>query len=114
MMRSRPTVRSAIGRFYYSMYHGMRATVFFSYDGDDHQRRETLPRRTPPDFPDSAVLGKPMKDARGYRNDADYDPYPCRHRNLRQAAKELESHAPQALLPIVRAYLKIAKGCGHV
>src|SRR5262249_27574992 len=39
LLRSRPAqYRSAISRYYYSMYHAMRAVVYFAHGGDDHQK----------------------------------------------------------------------------
>jgi len=113
LMRTRPIeYRAAIGRFYYAMYHAMRATVFYANDGDDYQRHETLPQHTPSDFPSNAVWENRLKNARGYRNDADYDPYPIAAVDFSVAAKDLQGHA-HTLLLIVRTYLR-AKGCGHV
>ncbi len=107
-----PEYRSAISRFYYAMYHSMRATAFFTYDGDDHQRHEALPQHTPKDFPTSAIWENRLKDARGRRNDADYDPYPLSLTEFRQPALELRQHA-RDLIPLVRTYLT-SKGCGTV
>jgi uncharacterized protein (UPF0332 family) len=113
LLKTRPVqYRSAIGRFYYSMYHSMRATVYFVYGGDDHERHDVLPKHTPADFPDSALWENRLKNARGHRNDADYDPYPRQHSDFRQAAADLQAHA-HALNPLVRAYLR-GKGCGYV
>jgi uncharacterized protein (UPF0332 family) len=113
LMRSRPPeYRSAISRYYYAMYHCMRATVFFDHDGDDHQKHDVLPQHTPADFPDGDVWENRLKDARGRRNDADYDPYPVNRTAPRQAASDLQAHA-RALVPIVRSYLR-SKGCDHV
>ena len=37
LTRSRPAqYRSAISRYYYAMYHAMRAVVYYAYGGDDH------------------------------------------------------------------------------
>lgn len=113
LMRARPSqYRSAIGRYYYSMYHSMRAAVFYMYDGDDHQRHDALPGHTPSDFPSAALWENRLKNARGHRNDADYDPYPAYGGEFRQPALDLQAQA-HALSPLVRTYLQ-GKGCGHV
>lgn len=113
LMRGRPPeYRSAISRYYYAMYHSMRATAFFAHDGDDHQRHEALPQHTPADFPAHDVWENRLKDARGRRNDADYDPYPTSSAALRGPALELQKHAHE-LIPLVRNYLS-SKGCGYV
>src|SRR5688572_6744553 len=47
-LKMRPAeYRSAISRFYYSMYHSARAVVYFSWGGDDHQPHSTLPTKLP-------------------------------------------------------------------
>lgn len=110
MMRSRPPeYRSAISRFYYSMYHAMRAVAFYAHGGDDHQEHRILPQKTPSDFPSSAQRENDLKDARTTRNSADYDPYPSDITAHRAAAKRLQPLA-QSLIPDVRTYLK-SKGC---
>ena len=39
-----PLYRSAVSRYYYSMYHAMRACVFVSHQGDDHEQHSELPK----------------------------------------------------------------------
>lgn len=113
LMRARPPeYRSAIGRYYYAMYHCMRAVVFFVHNGDDHQKHDVLPSHTPKDLPNSALWENRLKDARSRRNDADYDPYPTALGASKQAAIDLRKHA-QDFVPVVRSYLK-SKGCAHV
>ncbi len=113
LMRARPReYRSAVSRYYYSMYHSIRATVFYANDGDDHQKHDVLPKHTPLDFPDNALWENRLKDARGHRNDADYDPYPINPQSFTQPARDLRDYA-HALTPLVRAYLR-SKGCGHI
>ena len=44
MMRTRPPQhRNAISRYYYSIYHVLRAVVYFSHEGADHEAPATLP-----------------------------------------------------------------------
>lgn len=104
-----PEYRSAISRYYYAMFHCMRAAVYYDNDGDDHQKHEVLAQHTPADFPDSAVWQNRLKDARGIRNDADYDAYPKQHSEFRQSALNLRAQAT-AMIPLVHAYL-VSKGC---
>ncbi len=48
-MRGRPPMRRvAVGRYYYAMYHAMRAVVYFRTPGDDHEQHSDLPRWTQP------------------------------------------------------------------
>ena len=45
LLKSKPPLyRSAISRFYYSMYHAMRACVFVSHQGDDYEQHGALPK----------------------------------------------------------------------
>lgn len=49
--RAKPArTRDAISRYYYSMYHAMRAAAYVFHGGDDHQEHRVLPGKTPPDF----------------------------------------------------------------
>lgn len=104
--------RSAISRYYYAMYHAMRTVVYFVADGDDHEKHEILPSRTPADFPDSSLWANHLKGARSYRNEADYDPYPADPAEFKVTAKQLRDLAHD-LLPLVRSYLR-SKGCAKV
>lgn len=113
LMRIRPPeYRNAISRYYYAMYHAMRAVVFFCYAGDDHQEHKKLPDATPDDFPDSATWTNGLKSARNLRNEADYDPYPNSDALFQQRAVDLRKDANQ-LLAVSRGYLK-SKGCSYV
>ncbi|WP_107472927.1 HEPN domain-containing protein [Streptomyces sp. H021] len=113
LMRARPPeYRSAISRYYYAMYHAIRAVVYFHEGGDDKEAHSTLPKAVPSDFTDSAIWQNALKDARSTRNAADYDPYPMRSEDWRDAAKHLQGKAP-ALLTLAESYLKV-KGCRHL
>lgn len=68
--------RSATSRAYYSMYHALRATAFFSHKGDDHEEHSKLPSGIPTDFPNRDYWVNDLKNARYERNRSDYDPYP--------------------------------------
>lgn len=113
LLRSRPSqTRSAISRYYYGMYHAMRAVVYFVERGDDHERHSVLPGKTPADFPGSALWQNNLKDARERRNEADYNPYPASLTEYRAIARGLQNQA-HLLLPTARAYLK-SKGCSYL
>lgn len=107
-----PMYRDALSRYYYSMYHAMRAVVFFVEDGDDFQGHSKLPGKTPDDFPQATLWQNALKDARTKRNAADYDPYPKSDRAHRPGASELQEKA-QELEAISRAYL-LNLGCKHL
>jgi len=101
--------RSATSRAYYSMYHALRATAFFSHQGDDHEEHSKLPSGIPADFTHRQNWENDLKNARYERNRADYDPYPKNDRVFRPVAEQLIQKA-EALFPIVKAYLQ-GKGC---
>jgi uncharacterized protein (UPF0332 family) len=112
-MRLRPAdYRSAIGRFYYSMYHTTRSVVYFSYGGDDHESHAALPTKLPKDFPNAAIWTNDLKSARSRRNEADYDPYPMLDADLKSHAVDLSTKAP-ALIALARQYLR-RKGCAYL
>lgn len=100
-----PHYRDAISRFYYSMYHAMRAAVYYDYGGDDHQAHSALPRSTPASFPDRELWSNRLKSARERRNGADYDPYPKAESAWRDSAVELQTQAEQ-LLRVTRRFLR--------
>jgi uncharacterized protein (UPF0332 family) len=104
--------RSAIGRYYYSMYHVGRAIVYFRSSGDDHEKHSVMPSKIPTDFPNQQTWLNTLKLARLNRNRADYEPYP---KNL--ARWEADAVALQAassnFLRAGRAYLR-SKGCSYL
>ena len=113
LFRSRPSQhRSSISRYYYSMYHTLRAVVFFRHEGDDYESHGTLHAQVPQDFPNAAMWTNDFKSARENRNSADYDPYPPAHSNWKAIAKNLSLQAP-TLLAVAESYLK-GKGCKHI
>lgn len=113
LLRARPTQsRSAISRYYYSMYHAMRSVVFFVHGGDDHEKHNALPGVTPSDFVDAAIWQNTLKDARGRRNEADYDPYPMETVDFLATARDLQGKSAQLLVE-ARSYLT-TKGCAHL
>ncbi len=113
LMRIRPPMlRVAVGRYYYAMYHAMRAVVYFQTPGDDHEQHSILPGRTPNDFPNVNFWKNELKNARLRRNQADYDPYPAADREFRELATALKRQA-HALVDEARNYLRL-KGCAHL
>ena len=110
LSRARPSQpRSAISRFYYGMYHAMRAVVYFAEGGDDHEKHLILPKKTPADFPSAALWQNSLKDARERRNEADYDPYPASQSHFFRVSRALQGDA-HGLVTESRNYLK-SKGC---
>jgi uncharacterized protein (UPF0332 family) len=113
MMTARPPLyRDAVSRYYYAMYHAMRAVVFYIEEGDDYQAHSELPKHTPKDFQDAELWRNALKDARERRNAADYEPYPKSDAALRKTAAEMQSRAT-SLIRTSRAYLS-SKGCAHL
>ena len=113
LMRTRPVeYRSAVSRYYYAMYHSVRAVVYYAHGGDDHQAHSTLPSNLPKDFPSHSIWLNDLKDARSFRNDADYDPYPFADSDWKPVAADLATKAP-LLAKEARLYLR-KKGCGGV
>jgi uncharacterized protein (UPF0332 family) len=110
LLRSKPPLyRSAISRYYYSMYHAIRACVFVSHGGDDHQEHRELPLYIPRDFPPEPNWQNMLRNARVLRNRADYEPYPKSNIAWKQDAFDLKTDA-DLFLSTARAYLQ-TKGC---
>lgn len=107
--RSSPLLRDAISRYYYALYHSLRAAAYIFHGGDDHESHRELPAKVPSDFPNQAHWSNQLKSARDYRNRADYDPYPRVASHWRPIALTLKTDADQ-LLPLAKTYLKV-KGC---
>lgn len=106
MLRANPPLyRSAISRLYYSMYHAMRAVVYYQHGGDDHEKHSDLPGHTPSDFPNAPIWQNALKDARERRNSADYEPYPKSPRAWSIIATTIAGDA-NALFSASRAYLR--------
>lgn len=105
----RPHYRDAVSRFYYAMYHAMRATIYFVHGGDDYEEHAKLPGKTPPDLQNGALWQNALKDARTVRNAADYDPYPKADTAWRGDAVRLSGQA-EDLLTLCSQYL-LGKGC---
>ena len=111
LMKPRPALyRSAISRYYYAMYHAMRACVFISNSGDEHEEHSKLPLHIPSNFdPAGRDWQAKLKSARLDRNRADYEPYPKNNSAWRKTALALQSDASE-LLKVARQYLR-RKGC---
>jgi len=113
LMKARPPrYRDAISRYYYAMYHSIRAAALFSHQGDDQSTHAELPGRTPGDFPNTATRQNELKNARALRNQADYDPYPADEVHWKAQARLIRPLAA-SLLGDVRAFL-LSKGCRHL
>jgi len=110
--RSSPLVRDAISRYYYALYHALRAAAYVFHGGDDHESHRELPAKIPVDFPSQAYWANQLKSARDYRNRADYDPYPRGASHWRPIALTLKADADQ-LMPIAKSYLS-TKGCPNL
>lgn len=85
----RSCYRLAISRGYYSMYHAIRAVVFYVTRGDENQEHSTLPKHIPADFPGGVSWETKLKNARLERNRADYDPYPQQDRAFEVMARQI-------------------------
>lgn len=110
LLRLRPQMnRLAVGRFYYGMYHAVRAVVFFVNEGDDSQAHSELPKGLPPDFPDYRQVTNSLRDARRERNNADYDPYPSEELDFKYISQALQKISRSITIES-RSYLK-RKGC---
>ena len=110
LLKSKPPLyRSAISRYYYSMYHAMRACAFVSHGGDDYQEHRNLLSHIPKDFPDRSSWSNTLKNARDLRNQADYEPYPKSNIAWKSYASDLKKDA-DLLLSTTRVYLQ-KKGC---
>lgn len=112
MQTSPPLYRDAVSRFYYGMYHGLRAVSYHFHGGDDHEAHSELPRYVPAGFPDADLWSNRLKSARERRNSADYDPHPASPAAWRLIAEELETHATE-LIATVRHHLR-AEGCQYL
>jgi uncharacterized protein (UPF0332 family) len=109
MQLKAPPYRSAISRYYYSMYHCFRAAAFIFHRGDNHEGHSELPKHLPTDLPSLALWRNELKIARLARNDADYDPYPRTNTPWLVKAKSIKTNANKAVLE-TRNYLR-SKGC---
>lgn len=103
LFRSRSDMsRPAIARYYYAMYHSMRAASFQYLGGDDHEQHTALSAKgIPDDYPQQAVASNELKDARILRNEADYEQYPTTRSYFQSAAKDLR--------PVATAFVRTAR-----
>lgn len=106
LYRSRSDMsRPAIARYYYAMYHAMRAVSFQSHGGDDHEQHTVLPAKgVPKDYPAQALASNELKDARALRNEADYEQYPITRSYFKSAATDLRPKA-KAFVSTARQYV---------
>ena len=110
MSNSPPHYRDAVSRFYYAMYHSVRAVVAHGKGGDDSLSHSALPDHIPGDFPDKDAWINALKDAREHRNAADYNIYPKSEGAWKTIAEELRRKA-NGLERACREYLG-GKGVG--
>jgi uncharacterized protein (UPF0332 family) len=101
--------RSAISRYYYAMYHALRACVFLENGGDDHEDHSKLPTQIPATLNPGVDWQTKMKDARIMRNYADYDAYPQGDGAWKVQAQDIKADATE-LLVLTKTFL-ISKGC---
>jgi uncharacterized protein (UPF0332 family) len=106
LMRSRHDMaRPAIARYYYAMYHAMRAAAYQHHKGDDFESHSALSSKgVPPDYPHSAVASNDLRNARLLRNEADYDQYPADNKYFKTQARSLRPVAIQ-FVAIARQYV---------
>ncbi len=104
-----PQFRSAVSRYYYCMYHAMRACAFLYHQGDDYESHSNLPLNIPTDFDPPTDWQNKLKNARLLRNRADYEAYPRSDAAWRKHAVTIKADADR-LLATARAYL-LGKGC---
>lgn len=106
LLKSKPPLyRSAISRYYYSMYHAMRACVFVSHQGDDYEQHSTLLKYVLNDSSFDFNWQNILKNARELRNRADYNPYPKSNTAWKQDALDLKKDA-DLFVATTRAYLQ--------
>jgi hypothetical protein len=109
LTRTPPLFRSVISRYYYAMYHALRAASYIHTPGDDHEKHSVLPRNIPADFPNRDAWSNQLKSAREFRNQADYNPLPQGAATWRDLALTIRPHVDE-LLPVAKTYLT-SKGC---
>jgi uncharacterized protein (UPF0332 family) len=97
--------RPAIARYYYAMYHAMRAVAYQNHGGDDHEQHTVLPAKgVPNDYPNKDLASNELKDARTLRNEADYEQYPVTRSYFKSAATDLRPKA-KAFVSAARQYV---------
>jgi uncharacterized protein (UPF0332 family) len=85
--------RTAIGRYYYAMYHAARGVTFAEHGGDDFEKHSILPRNLSTGLDPDGRLSVILTDARLLRNEADYDAYPNQDNAWRSDAIGLSTEA---------------------
>lgn len=101
--------RGAISRYYYSLYHGIRACAYLHHGGDDYEDHSTLPAQVPTTLPAGLAWADILKDARLARNAADYDPFPRVSTAMKLQAEDMKKTVNKAL-PLLRRHLR-QEGC---
>jgi uncharacterized protein (UPF0332 family) len=108
LTQDHPPYRLVVARSYYSMYHVIRAIVFYTTEGDDFEKHSELPKHIPSDFPQASHWANELKMARLNRNKADYNPYPRAESHFASDATHTVATS-KILLKIGKSYLR-AKG----
>jgi len=103
--QTKPNYRIVIGRGYYSMYHNVRALVYFSHGGDDFEAHSTVAKEIPEDFPDKADWQNKFRIARLERNRADYDPFPLANKSYKASAENVFNDTKNLVSEVTR-YLR--------
>jgi uncharacterized protein (UPF0332 family) len=109
LTNSPPQYRSSVSRYYYCMYHALRACAFIHHKGDDFEEHSVLPLKLPGDFDPGGNWQNRLKNARLLRNRADYDAYPKSDKAWGRDALAIRSEANEVLFK-ARVYLT-GKGC---
>jgi uncharacterized protein (UPF0332 family) len=106
LMRSRRDLsRPAIARYYYAMYHAMRAASFQFFNGDDFEDHAALSTKgVPSDYPAAVLASNDLKVARLLRNEADYEQYPSNRTYFKAEARTLRPVATD-FVAAARAYV---------
>ena len=94
--------RPAIARYYYAMYHAMRAASYQYLGGDDYEQHTVLSAKgIPQDYPNKLFAANELNYARSLRNEADYEQYPVARSYFKAEVKTLR--------PIAIAFVKSAR-----
>lgn len=101
--------RGAISRYYYAMYHALRACTYISHKGDDFEKHSVLSSHLPGDLTAGTNWQNMLKDARETRNRADYEPYPSHNLAWKKDALIIRDNA-ELTMEMSKKYL-MGKGC---
>lgn len=108
LLADRSDGRAAVSRFYYAMYHALRAVCLLHHGGDDYQEHQVLPKHLPADLPDADTWSENLIRARLSRNRADYDVYPKSRDHWLREARSIEEMA-EGVLNVARKYVRTVR-----